>query len=328
MQDLPFNQAGLTPTSADTELESSDIQAGNRGIIWLGVIGAVLGLVASAGVWGYALWRPWFEPWDKPWGALVVMTAPYPIALLVSLAGRLNRPLAGMGLAGIAVLSAGVIRLGFVGLFHVPAALVLLLASVMVLSKPWQLSRSHAVAGLVMTAGALVLLLSGAATVLWRPAVQECVIRWELLDGRILWQPAGNEPMLIAQQTPEGLRDDVKEMGLICGLNTMTPREAGFGLAQIAAGGLALLAVPLTAAGLIFLAPLALAAVLGAGSLVYTLFPVPGLVLVAIGAAIRARSLRRDAEMPETGGPVTLTEEPVAEDLEQWRRPDSEPGGP
>jgi MFS family permease len=322
MQDLPFEQSGFRPADTDDQPVAVDARSGERGIIWLGVIGACLGLIAAAGVWGYALWRPWFEPWDKPWGALLVMTTPYPIALLVSVAGKANRTLAAIALAGCAVFSAFVIMLGSVGLTHIPAALFMLVGAALIISRPLGLSRAQGIAAVLVTIGAVALMLSGSATILARPVQQECIVRWELLDGRVLWRPintSAEEPFVVAQQTPEGFRDDVKQLGTVCNLNSMTTREAAFGLAQIGAGALAALAVPMMAVGIAFLAPLILAVVLGIGAFVFQILALAGLLLVAIGAAIKVRSLKASAAPPdEEDVPAAPSED---SDSELWQRP-------
>jgi hypothetical protein len=302
----------------------------DQGIIWLGVAGALLGLLTAGGVWVAALVRPWFQPWERPWGALLVMTAVYPIALLAALAGRLNRTMAGIAVAGCAVFAAFIIRLGAIGLLHLPAALLLLAAAAFVLSQPLRLPKLQVIGGALLAVGAVAIMLSGAATIFRVPAEQECVAYWELQSGRTLWRPWSGESALIAQETPEGFRDDVKKMGLICDLNSLSTRKAVLGLAQFGAAGLALLAAPLTALGLAFVLPIALSAVLGGGAALFEPLAAVGVLLILAGAACAYRGLRQPPAQDEdsgTGLPDDVSEAAATSaaspepDLSQWQRP-------
>lgn len=289
------------------------------GVIWLGALGAVLGLLAVGGVWVYALVRPWFEPWDEPWGALIMMVAPYPVALLVSLAGRINRPRAGIALAGCAVLSAFIVWLGRVGLFFLPATLVLLVAAVLVLSQRWQLRRSAVLAGVILTVGAVGAMLSAAATLFEKPEGQQCIAYWELRGGGTLWRDWHGEPIVL-QQTPEGFRDDVRRAGLLCNLNPLTRHEAVFGITQIIAGSLMFLAVPVSAVGLIFLAPVVMGLTLAVSAVI-----VQPLVLVAVLCLMVATTLllfeRRRRPVADEAAASSRMQILEEVDPSRWQRP-------
>lgn len=266
--------------------------AAPAGVIWLGILGAVLGLLAAAGVWAYALLRPWFQPWDEPWGGLLMLVAPYPAALAVALAGKSHRLLAGLALAGCAILSAFVVGIGRVGMLFlpgvlfVPATLLLLFAAVLVLTDRWSLWTPPTLAGTILTLGAVSTMLSAADTLFHKPQNPSCVLYWQLMDGRVLWRPWNHEPLLDTHNTPEGPRDDVRTVGQICDLNPLTRREAVFGLAQMIAASIALLAVPLSARGPVFLALIGVSLLLAIGAAVVQPWVLLAAALVSGGAAL------------------------------------------